>query len=125
MHQKTIVEEYMESVQKIMLALISISCLMAGLIYGALKIMGFYEGIEWSSILLYIVLCMVYTVVAVRISRTKAELKIRIKYTKIYMLCILVIQTNVLYVFFPGKTMWEYSRISLYLWDCWLILGFK
>lgn len=106
MEQKGIIEEYMEKVYKIVLALVAASCLLGGVNYGAMRVMGFYPDLKWGAWAAYIAICAVYSIVAVIVIKMDATLKQKIKYSKIFMLVVLVLQINFLYCFFPGRTIW-------------------
>lgn len=50
--------------------------------------------------------CLLYTAICIFVIKCPCELKDKIKRTKIVMFYVLLCQTNLLYVFFPGRTMW-------------------
>lgn len=106
MEQKGIIEEYMERVYKAVLVLLCLSVTLAGVIYAGLKVVGIEKEIKWSSLVIYMVICLVYITAATLIIRCNASLKEKMRYSKVFMLILLVAQTNFLYVFFPGKTLW-------------------
>ena len=106
MEQKSIIEEYMENVYKIVCVLVAISCFMAGVIYAVLKLIGVQESTTWSSVLIYLAICLVYIGVAFWIIRNNTDLGQKMRCTKLYMISVLIIQANILYIFFPGRTMW-------------------
>lgn len=105
MEQKGIIEEYMEHVYKAVLIVVSISCAMAGFIYAGLKLLGLQQA-KWSVIVTYLMISLCYVVASVFIMKKNSTLKDKIRYTKVFMFVVLMIQANILYVFFPGKTMW-------------------
>ena len=106
MEQRTIIEEYMYHVYRIVLVLIAASCSMAGISYVGLKMMGAADSVKWSSLGIYMAICVVYAVVCIWIIKMPCDLKKKIRLTKGTMFAALMIQTNILYLFFPGKTMW-------------------
>ena len=106
MKQRTIIEEYMDHIYKAVLILLAISCAAAGIIYAGLKIIGAADFVHWSTWIIYMAICLIYVAVCTVVIKKPWELKSKIKYTKIIMFCILLIQANILYLFFPGKTMW-------------------
>lgn len=106
MKQKTIIEEYMDNIYKLVLVLVSISCFMAGAIYAVLKLFGLEENTTWLSLGVYMLVCVAYIVAAICIIRSNTDLKKKMWYTKAYMIVVLIVQANILYVFFPGRSMW-------------------
>lgn len=106
MNQKTIIEEYMDQVYKLVLILLAISTAAAGLIYAGLKLIGQADFVKWSSWGMYMVFCVLYAVACIWVIARPYDLKHKMLLSKIVMFVILVIQTNILFLFFPGKTMW-------------------
>lgn len=106
MEQKTIIEEYMDHVYKLVLILLAASCAAAGVSYVGLKLMGMADFVKWSTLAVYMLICVIYTVVCIFIIKRPGTLKSKIRQTKNIMFGVLMVQTNILYIFFPGKTMW-------------------
>ncbi len=106
MEQKTIIEEYMDHVYKLVLILLAASCAAAGVSYAGLKLIGVADFVRWSTWAIYILICVIYTVICVFVIKRQGMLKSKIRQTKNIMFGVLMVQTNILYIFFPGKTMW-------------------
>lgn len=106
MEQKTIIEEYMDHVYKLVLILLAASCAAAGVIYAGLKLIGVADFVRWSTWAIYMLICVIYTVICVFVIKRQGTLKSKIRQTKNIMFGVLMVQTNILYIFFPGKTMW-------------------
>lgn len=106
MEQKGIVEEYMDNVYKLVNVLLVVSCSLAGVLYGGMKAIGFYPILRWDMWAIYLIVCVCYAVAAAIIIKKSNSLEKKIKYTKNFMLIVLLIQSNILYFFFPGKTLW-------------------
>ena len=104
--QKTIIEDYMDHVYKVVLILIAFSCVSAGMVYASLKIMGLADFVAWGTWGGYMAVCMGYIIACALVIKSASPLKVKIRNTKIVMFCAMLIQTNILYLFFPGKTMW-------------------
>lgn len=104
--QKTIIEEYMDHVYKLVLILLAASCAAAGVSYAGLKLIGVADFVRWSTWAIYILICVIYTVICVFVIKRQGMLKSKIRQTKNIMFGVLMVQTNILYIFFPGKTMW-------------------
>ncbi len=106
MEQKTIIEEYMDHVYKLVLILLAASCAAAGVSYAGLKLIGVADFVRWSTWAIYMLICVIYTVICVFVIKRQGTLKSKIRQTKNIMFGVLMVQTNILYIFFPGKTMW-------------------
>lgn len=105
-NQKTIIEEYMDRVYKIVLILLAVSTAAAGMIYAGLKLLGLADFVKWSAWGMYMACCMLYAAACIWVIVRPYELKRKMLLSKVVMFVILVIQTNILFLFFPGKTMW-------------------
>lgn len=123
MEQKTIIEEYMDHVYKLVLILIAVSCAAAGVSYVGLKLMGMADFVKWSTLAVYMLICVIYTVVCIFIIKRPGTLKSKIRQTKGMMFCVLILQTNILNIFFPGKTMWGVFMYSFIV--AGLLIDFK
>ena len=123
MEQKTIIEEYMDHVYKLVLILLAASCAAAGVIYAGLKLIGVADFVRWSTWAIYILICVIYTVICVFVIKRQGTLKSKIRQTKGMMFCVLILQTNILNIFFPGKTMWGVFMYSFIV--AGLLIDFK
>lgn len=106
MEQKTIIEEYMDHVYRIVLVLVALSTLAAGVIYAGLKLIGVADFVKWSSWAAYMGFCVLYAIACIWVIGKPYELKRKIFHTKNIMFAVLMVQINILFIFFPGKTMW-------------------
>ena len=123
MEQKTIIEEYMDHVYKLVLILLAASCAAAGVSYAGLKLIGVADFVRWSTWAIYILICVIYTVICVFVIKRQGMLKSKIRQTKNIMFGVLMVQTNILYIFFPGKTMWGVFMYSFIV--AGLLIDFK
>lgn len=123
MEQKTIIEEYMDHVYKLVLILLAASCAAAGVIYAGLKLIGVADFVRWSTWAIYILICVIYTAICVFVIKRQGTLKSKIRQTKGMMFCVLILQTNILNIFFPGKTMWGVFMYSFIV--AGLLIDFK
>jgi methyl-accepting chemotaxis protein len=104
--QRTIIEEYMDRVYKVVLILLSISTFAAAVIFGILKAAGLADFVAWSRWGGYLAACFLYTAACIFVIKQPCALAVKIRRTKKVMFCVLLCQTNFLYICFPCRTMW-------------------
>lgn len=106
MEQKSVIDEYMDSVYKIVLILLCVSCIIASPLYAVMKFLGSYPGLDWIRWGIYTAICIGYILVSIMIIRCKKDIKTKIRYTKIFFSVVLLLQASILFWVFPGRTLW-------------------
>ena len=110
MNQKTVIDEYMERVNVILLILTPLSGLMGAVMYAGLKLLGYRQDISWSSLsglggLSFLLFLMAFSLIIAGKKVDKVKQNI-LCYSKICMFLILVVQYVALYKTAPGRTLW-------------------
>lgn len=106
MEQKSVIDVYLENVYKIVLVLMVVSCSLAGVLFGGMKLIGIYDLVSWGKIAAYVVICIAYLIAAVIIVQMDTPYRKKMFYAKVLMCVVLISQTNILFWFFPGRGMY-------------------
>ncbi|MBD5499233.1 MAG: methyl-accepting chemotaxis protein [Lachnospiraceae bacterium] len=119
-----IVEEYMAKVFKIIMFTITGATLIAAVLIGGFKVLGFYPDISWITIGIFIASCVLYFICGIWFVRTSYEVNekgekylipARLKMGKIFVFAVEMIQWNFLLYMIPSSQFWAYTFFFLIL----------
>ncbi|MDE6063020.1 MAG: hypothetical protein K2G20_00300, partial [Lachnospiraceae bacterium] len=119
-----IVEEYMAKVFKIIMFTITGATLIAALLIGGFKVLGFYPDISWITIGIFIASCVLYFICGIWFVRTsyavnekgeKYLIPARLKMGKLFVFAVEMIQWNFLLYMIPSSQFWAYTFFFLIL----------
>ncbi|WP_167958007.1 methyl-accepting chemotaxis protein [Anaerosporobacter faecicola] len=123
MEKKTLIEEYMEKISKILIVVYMIITYLIGLTYTGLKMIGWYTRPKIWQFVVYFGCCTFYLVFGLYILRKVKDYHKKLRYTKIYFIILLALQTTTCFGFFPGKTNWA---IIIFFFMCsGMLMDFK
>lgn len=120
MHEKTVIDIYLEKVYTIVLLVVTGACLCASITFGSLKFLGFYTTVSWIGIIIFTFTCILYLGIAIFLIRNRNDENGIIKkrmmvITKRYLLIILTIQFNFILYLVPSRNMWAFTFLFLAL----------
>ena len=141
-------DQYINSVYKIVLLLIPGACTCAGLSYTILKIIGCLPTVNWIALLIFDMTCIIYLVIGIFFVKTGvvdgSVAKKKLKNAKIFLGIVMFIQFNFIVHLIPATDFWgfafffviltaflldyklvaiESGEISIYIVAAWIICG--
>ncbi|MDR2889922.1 MAG: hypothetical protein LBV33_08840, partial [Lachnospiraceae bacterium] len=124
MNSTTAVDEYMAKVYKLIIVIVTGACACAGMTFSALKLLGFYPTVSWALLLIFVATCMIYVAGGLfLISRCMLNGKLdpkMLRYGKIYLEIILLIQFNFILYMIPSRDFWAFSFFFVILMSFFL-----
>lgn len=120
----SVIEEYMGKVYMVVMFAVTGACMCAGVTFGALKAMGFYPDMHWAALGIFIASCCLYMAVSVYFvknayvkedggrKRLRPEM---LKYGKLFIAVILIVQFNFISYLVPSREFWAYAFFFLIL----------
>lgn len=129
--KKSVIDEYMEKVYVIVIFVITGSCVAAASVFSVLKLMGNYETLSWTPLLLFAASTVLYLIIGTvfvikafpKIDGKRVFNRKMILVGKIFVFILLTIQWNVLTYLVPSRDFWGYIFYFLMLPS--LFLDFK
>lgn len=122
MREQTVIDEYMSSVYKWVIIIITGACTCAGAVFSALKIFGYYESVSWPLLLLFCGTCILYVIIGLVLIKISIVNKVLIPqkavYGKAFLVVILIIQFNFILWLIPSRDFWGYTFFFLILIAC-------
>ncbi|MBQ2823187.1 MAG: hypothetical protein IJF18_01250 [Oscillospiraceae bacterium] len=110
----TAMEEYLNSVYKLIILVFPGACQCAGLLYTFEKIMGWMPSVSWPALIIFDITCLIYLAVGFLLVKTGFNkdglLKPgRLKAGKIYIVIIEIIQFNFILYMIPATDFWGFA----------------
>lgn len=106
-------EDYLNSVYKLIILVFPGACQCAGLAYTFEKIMGWLPSVSWVSLIIFDVTCLIYLAIGFILVKTgfkDGKLKEKsLKAGKIYILIIEIIQFNFILYMIPATDFWGFA----------------
>lgn len=119
MREQTVIDEYMSNVYKWVIIIVTGACTCAAAVFSLLKLMGYYETVSWTPLLIFCGTCVLYFLtglVLIRISIVNNVLiPERAVYGKVFLVIILTIQFNFILWLIPSREFWGYTFFFLIL----------
>ncbi len=120
MNEKTVIDDYMEKVYKLVLLISTFSCLIAGVMFTGEKLLGLYPTVSWLWLAIFFSTTIIYIVIAfVFITHSKDNngtlKKSMVSNGKIFIGFICVLQYNIILYLIPSKTFWAFLFYFLIL----------
>lgn len=107
------IDKYMSKVYRWVILIITGACACAGITFSLLKLLGFYQNVNWGLLLIFVFSCLVYVGIGNGlISRCMKDGKLDPKmltYGKIFLAVILLIQYNFILYLVPSKDFWAFA----------------
>lgn len=119
-----IVEEYMNKVFTIIMLSITGATLIAAVVIGGFKLMGFYPSIPQASICIFVISCVLYFICGIWFVKTsyfideageRHLIPKKLKMGKIFVFLVEMIQWNFLLYMLPSRQFWGYCFFFLIL----------
>ena len=112
MKEINVIESYMTKLYKGILTITLLSLLAAVSTLFGLKAFGFYRTVSWSSLAVFGVTNVIYTIIGVYLVRNGIEndvvKPVMMKRAKLFMTLIIVIQFNFILYLVPSKEVWAF-----------------
>lgn len=127
-----VVEEYMNKVYTVVLLTITGACMIAGISFSGLKLLGFYPEVSWIALCVFVGTCILYFSIGVWFImhgyyiNEEGEKRIiphMLKKAKLFIFIILTIQFNFISYMIPTRQFWAYVFFFIIL--CSLFLDIK
>ncbi len=120
MGEKTVIDDYLEKVYKIVLLVITGSGLCAGCTFGCLKFLGFYPNVPWIGIIIFILTTIIYLTIAIIFIRHRNDEYGRLKKSmivkaKVFLFILCTVQWNFILFMIPSRDFWAYAFFFLIL----------
>ena len=115
MKKKTLsaLEVYINRAYAMVLLTITLACLMAGIDYTSLKLLGFYDTTNWTALVIFDITNVIYLAIAIFFVKTGYEngavRKSKLKQSKIFLVIIMLIQYNFILYMIPAREFWAFS----------------
>lgn len=115
MEKKTLtaLEEYINKAYTLVLLSITLACLMAGTLYTTLKLLGYYETVNWVALIIFDITNVLYLAIGIFFVKTGYEngvvLKLKLKQSKIFLVVIMLIQYNFILYMMPVREFWAFA----------------
>ncbi len=107
------IDRYMSKVYRWVILIITGACACAGITFSLLKLLGFYQDVNWGLLIIFVFTCLVYVGIGnYLISRCMLDGKLDPKmltYGKIFLAIILLIQYNFILYLVPSKDFWAFA----------------
>lgn len=119
-----IVEEYMNKVFTIIMFAITGATLVAAVVIGGFKVLGFYPAVSWVAIGIFVLSCVLYFACGVWFVRTsyyvdesgeRHLISKKLKMGKIFVFFVEIVQWNFLLYMLPSRQFWGYCFFFLIL----------
>lgn len=111
--QLSAMEDYLNSVYKLIILVFPGACQCAGLVYTFEKIMGWLPSVSWMSLIIFDITCLIYLVIGFVFVKTGYKdgnlRKESLKWGKIYLLIIEIIQFNFILYMIPATDFWGFA----------------
>lgn len=120
---KSIIDEYTGKVFKLVMLIITGSCLCAGVTFSLLKLCGFYPDVSWIGLGIFLLTCAAYMITGIwfvkhayrSVDGQKVLLPEMIRNGKIFIVVILLIQFNFISYLIPTREFWAFFFYFLIL----------
>lgn len=119
-----IIQEYMNKVFTVVMLVITGACMCAGVTMSSLKLLGFYPGMQWIALGIFVGTCVLYFLVSlwfvfhayiVAEDGTKTIKPEMMKAGKVFIFIVMMIQWNFLSYLVPTRQLWAYIFFFLIL----------
>ncbi|MBR1691420.1 MAG: hypothetical protein IJ711_01450 [Lachnospiraceae bacterium] len=119
-----IIEEYMNRVFITVILIITGSTLIASLVVGGFKIMGYYSAVPWVAIAIFVITCVLYFGIGQYFIRTSYETNERgdkrlipskLHNGKIFIFIVEMVQWNFLSYLMPSREFWAFAFFFIIL----------
>ena len=109
----SVLDEYVNKVYILVLLLIPGACQCAGLAYTFEKIMGWLPSVNWITLLIFDVTCLIYLLIGIFLVRTgfrdNLVRKDKLKWGKVFIVVVLLIQFNFILYMIPATDFWGFA----------------
>lgn len=106
-------DEYINKVYILVLLLVPGACQCAGLLYTFEKIMGWLPTVNWIALIIFDITCLFYLAIGIFFVRTGFTEGLvsqrKLKFGKIYLVVIMLIQFNFILYMIPATDFWGFS----------------
>lgn len=121
--KKSVIDAYLEKVFVIVVMVITGSCLCAAVVFVTLKFMGFYENVSRTALGIFTGTCVLYLLIGLvlvfkgfkKIDGKRAFNNRILKWGKVFVFVILIIQYNFILEMIPSRGIWAYLFYFLIL----------
>ncbi|MBO5031466.1 MAG: hypothetical protein J6D08_06215 [Lachnospiraceae bacterium] len=112
--QLTALEEYINKVFLMVLLIVPGACLCAGITFTLERALKWYPDVSWLGLIIFDVTCVLYLLIAIyQIKTGFAEdgtvLPQRLKYGKIYIVAVMLVQFNFIVYLIPYEEFWAFA----------------
>lgn len=109
----TALEDYINKVYTIVLLAVPGACQAAGVLYSFEKMIGLFPTVNWSTLILFDITCLLYLAIAIFFIRTGYHEKIvipqKLKHCKIFLVIIMFTQFNFILYMIPSTEFWAFA----------------
>lgn len=106
-------DEYINSVYRIILLFIPGACQCAGIVYTFEKIMGWLPEVNWVALIIFDITCLIYLAVSIFFVRTGFKDGVvtpkKLRDGKIFLLILEVVQFNFILYLIPATDFWGFA----------------
>ena len=106
-------DEYINKVYVLVLLLVPGACQCAGLLYTFEKIMGWLPSVNWMTLIIFDITCLIYLFTGIFLIRTGFEngfvKQSKLKTGKIFLVVIMLIQYNFILYMIPATDFWGFA----------------
>lgn len=125
----TVLDEYTNKVYRLVMILVPGACQCAGLAYTFEKIMGWLPSVNWLSLIIFDVTCLIYMAIGIYfvISGVKDGLVMqsKLKAGKVFLIIIMLIQFNFILYMIPATDFWGFAFffviLTAFFLDCKMV----
>lgn len=107
------IDEYINSVYKIILILVPGACECAGLAYTFSKVVGWLPSVSWAALVIFDMTCLLYLAIGIFLIKTGIRenrvLEQKLKAGKVFLAVILFIQFNFIVYMIPATDFWGFG----------------
>lgn len=110
---KTALDEYINKVYVLILLLVPGACQCAGLFCTVMKALGFYPTVDWITLIIFDITCLLYLAIGIFFVRTGFAdgyvTPAKLKGSKIFLVIIMFTQYNFILYMIPAIEFWAYA----------------
>lgn len=108
-------DEYINKVYILILAIVPGACQCAGLLYTTEKILGLFPTVQWRALIIFDVTCLVYLAIGIYFIRTgfldEFVNPAKLRAAKIFLVVIMFTQFNFILYMVPSTEFWEFALL--------------